>query len=354
MFEKQKIVIIDDDELMRTIFGQLVSTLTDVDRFMFESPVDALAWCKYHEPDLILVDFMMPEMDGIQFISAFRKIRGNDIPVIMITSISDRHIRYEALEQGANEFLQKPIDEIEFKVRVRSLLALRHSQKLLADRALHLADEVDKITLQLQHRENEIIFRLAKAAEFRDNDTGSHLVRIMLYADQIGKCSGLSNKERMILKKAAIMHDIGKVGIPDSILQTPRRLTKEEFENIKAHTLIGCNILKDSTSQVLQAGATVALTHHERFDGNGYPNGLSGNDIPLFGRLISVVDMFDALVSRRPYKEPWPVDQAVDEIRSLAGTNFDPDCVNVFFKDWSAIEQIMLVDEKLAIDTLWN
>jgi response regulator RpfG family c-di-GMP phosphodiesterase len=354
MAEQQKIVIIDDDKFMLTILDQLVSTQTDKDRFIFESPVAALDWCKHNEPDLILVDYMMPNMNGLQFITAFRKLKGKDIPVIMITALNDRHVRFEALDKGANEFLEKPIDETEFQVRIRNLLSLRHSQKLLADRALHLADEVEKSTLQLQHREDEIIFRLAKAAEYRHNETGSHLVRIMLYADHIGKSLGFSNQDRLLFKKAAIMHDIGKVGIPDDILLKPGRLTEREFDSIKEHPLIGYNILKDSSSLVLQAGATVALTHHERFDGKGYPHGLSGNDIPLFGRLISVVDMFDALVSRRTYKEPWPISHVVDEIKSLAGANFDPDCVNAFFKDWSSIERIMKIDETLALDNLWN
>ena len=354
MFEKQKIVIIDDNKLMRTVLDQLVSTLTDIDRFLFESPEDALDWCKSNDPDLILVDYVMPSMNGIQFITAFRKIRGNDVPVIMITSSDNKNVRYEALEQGANDFLQQPIDEIEFQVKVRNLLALRHNQKLLADRALHLADEVDKITIQLHHREDEIIFRLVKAAEYRDSNTGSHLVRIKFYADLIGKGLGFSNRKRMLFKKAAIMHDVGKVGIPDNILLKPGRLTEEEFDKIKTHTLIGFNILRNSTSHVLQAGADVALTHHERFDGKGYPHGLSGNDIPLFGRLVSVIDMFDALVSRRSYKEPWTVRQAADEIQGLAGSSLDPECVNAFFKDWASIERITLIDEKLAFDTLWN
>lgn len=354
MLKRQKIVIIDDNKFMQAILDQLVSKLTNIERFLFDSPANALVWCKNNDPDLILVDYVMPGMNGIEFITAFRAIRGNEVPIIMITSSDNKNVRYEALDHGANEFLQKPIDEIEFKVKVRNLLALRHNQKLLSDRALHLIEEVDKITIELQHREDEIIFRLVKAAEYRDSVTGNHLVRIMLYADHIGKCMGISNRERILFKKAAIMHDVGKVGIPDVILLKNGRLTEKEFEIIKAHTLIGYNILNKSTSHVLQAGADIALTHHERFDGSGYPHGLSGKDIPLFGRLVSVVDMFDALVSRRSYKESWPVGQATDEIQGLAGSSLDPECVNAFFKDWPAIERIMRTDEKIALDELWN
>jgi response regulator RpfG family c-di-GMP phosphodiesterase len=221
-----------------------------------------------------------------------------------------------------------------------ALLDLEAARHKLAMRADTLAEEVSKATAAILQRERETVLRLSKAAEYRDPETGAHILRMAHYSELIARGLGLPLADQQLLLEAAPMHDIGKVGITDSVLLKPGRLTQEEFELMKQHAQIGYEILKDSSSLVLQTGAAIALGHHEKFDGSGYPQGLVGEQIPIFSRIVAVADVFDALTSERPYKKAWSLERASEHLKAQSGLHFDPACVEVFFAHW---EQVLAI-----------
>ena len=246
---------------------------------------------------------MMPQMDGLELLQHLRAMPGKAlIPVIMITAHVQTEVRHKALQMSANDFLTKPVNKIELRARVSNMLALRKAQLQLACRADWLADEVRNATREIAAREREVIHRLSRASEYRDPETGAHLVRMAQYARLLAANLGLPEWEQHLILDAAPMHDIGKVGIPDGILLKPGRLTADEMTTMRTPPQIGADILKGSASALLQAAATIALTHHEKYDGSGYPHGLAAAQIPLYGRIVAVADVFDALTSARPYK----------------------------------------------------
>jgi len=337
-----KVAIVDDTEINLTLMKHLVNKLDGCEAFCFSDSAAGLQWCLNNSPDLIIVDYMMPSPDGLEFIQRFREgtLREIGIPILMITANNQKEVRYQALAAGANDFLTKPVDTAEFHVRLKNMLVLRDSQKKLADHAVWLADEVRKATAQILARENEIILRLSKATDYRDPETGAHILRVAHYARHIADNLGLPEADRELVFQAAPMHDIGKVGIPDHVLLKPGKYEPEEFEIMKRHSRIGYEILANSEVPVLQAGAQIALTHHEKFDGRGYPDGSKGEDIPLFGRICAVADVFDALTCLRPYKAPWEIERAVALLREEAGRHFDPACVEAFLARWDEVLEI--------------
>jgi|SRR5450830_1193202 len=336
-----QVLIVDDTEINLVLFEALIKKLDGTVSKTFSSSTAGLAWAKAHDPDLIVVDYMMPELDGIDFIRLLRETPGKEgVPILMITANDQKQVRYRALDVGATDFLTKPVDKIEFLARVTNMLALSDVRKKLADRAEWLAEEVRKATSEIVLRERETVIRLSKAAEYRDPETGAHILRMAHYSELIAKGLGLTVSEQVLLLEAAPMHDIGKVGIADAILLKPGRLTPEEMEIMKQHAKIGHEILRGSSSKVLQAGAEIALAHHEKFDGTGYPSGLQGSKIPIFSRIVAVADVFDALTSERPYKKAWPLEQAAEHIKINAGTHFDPKCVSAFLEQWDSILKI--------------
>lgn len=335
------VVILDDNQINVTLMEHLVRKLDGCRSVPFLDPDAALAWCRDHEPDLVVVDYMMPGMDGIQFLERLRSQPGKDeVPVLMITASTERDVRYQALDFAFSDFLNKPVDRTEFLSRSRNMLALRSSRRQLADRAEWLAAEVRKATREILDRERETIVRLSKAAEFRDPETGAHILRMAHYSRLIARKLGLPADQQQLILDAAPMHDVGKLGTPDHILLKPGKLTPDEFEIMKHHAEHGFQILKGSSSAVLQAAAEIARTHHEKFDGSGYPRGLKGEFIPLFGRIVAVADVFDALTSERPYKPAWPVERARELIEGGAGQHFDPACVAAFLGAWDDVMAI--------------
>jgi putative two-component system response regulator len=335
------IVIVDDSPITIALLRKLVGKLPDCTAVPFTSAAQGLAWCVANDPDLVICDYMMPEMDGIEFARRFRALPGKaDTPLLMVTAADDRELRHRALALGINDFLNKPFDQIELTARAKNMLALRASQKKLASRALLLADEVTKATREIAARERETLLCLGRAAEHRDPETHEHIMRMSHYSALIAKRLGLGAEECELLLLASPLHDIGKIGTPDQILLKPGRLTPEEFEIMKLHTVIGQTILANSASPILQAGARIAISHHEKFDGSGYPGALKGKDIPLYGRIVAVADVFDALTSERPYKKAWDLDRATALILESRGGHFDPECVDAFFDVFDEVLEI--------------
>ncbi|MEN9455310.1 MAG: hypothetical protein RL210_829 [Pseudomonadota bacterium] len=335
------VVIVDDNEINVTLLRHLVKAIEDTKAITFTDSAAGLQYCLENDPDLVVIDYMMPPPDGMAFIQAFRAHPGRkNTPLLMITANQDAEVRHRALTLGASDFLTKPVDKNEFRARATNMLLLRKSQKQLADRAAWLAEEVAKATNEVLVRERETIIRLSKAAEYRDPETGAHILRMANYSQVIARNLCLSEADQTLLLDAAPMHDIGKVGTPDHILLKPGRLDPEEMDIMRQHASIGYDILKGSPSPLLQKAAVIALTHHEKFDGSGYPNNLKAQDIPIDGRIVAVADVFDALTSERPYKKAWPVDDAVKFMHENSGSHFDPVCIEAFFRNWDEIMAI--------------
>ncbi|MYN20928.1 response regulator [Rugamonas sp. FT107W] len=336
-----QILIVDDNPANLELFGHMLEMLSDTPPVSMSDPGAALAWCADNDPDLVLVDYMMPEIDGLEFLRRFRALPGKEqTPLVMVTADTQNKIRHEALRLSANDFLTKPVNFIELNARVGNLLALGRAQRQLAHHAARLADEVRKATADIAAREREAIYRLSRAAEFRDPETGSHLLRMAAFSELIARNLGLPEDECERILAAAPMHDIGKLGIPDAILLKPGPLDSTELEIMRRHAQIGADILADSASPLLQAGALIAASHHERYDGSGYPRGLAGEAIPLYGRIVAAADVFDALTSARPYKPAWSFAQARSAMEAGCGSHFDPACVAALFRDEAALAAI--------------
>ena len=335
-----KVVIVDDTHINLVLMSRLMEKLEDVSTVAFQSAREALAWCQNNPYDLLVLDYMMPDLNGLEFIAALAQEGRRRPPVLMVTASHDVEIRHRALENGANDFLNKPIDKVEFLARTRNMLELRRATVALENRASWLASEVSKATADLRAREQETILLLCRASEYRDPETGAHIQRMAHYSRLIAAELGMSEEEQECLLNAAPMHDIGKVGTPDTILLKPGRLNAQEMEVMRQHALIGYNILKSSEAKMLQLAAEIAYSHHERFDGTGYPNGLKGEAIPLAGRIVAVADVFDALTNVRPYKQAWSLDAARAFLVDNSGSHFDPACVDALLRRWPAVLDI--------------
>jgi two-component system response regulator RpfG len=336
------VLIVDDQETTLNVLHDLIAAQCPVARIVtYANPRDALAWAHGNDADLVLVDYRMPEMDGIQFLLALRSLAAyDDVPIIVVTAVNERMVRLEALGAGATDFVCKPVDPAEFQARCQNLLTLRHQSKLLHDKNRSLEGAVHEAMESVLLREKETLRRLAKAGEYRDEETGFHLDRMARYSRIIAEAAGIPEADCETLELAAPMHDIGKIGIPDAILLKPGRHDDKERFIMRQHTVVGYDILKGSPSRYLQAGAVIALGHHERYDGTGYPNGLHGEEIPVFSRIVAIADVFDALTSKRPYKEAWPFDKALDYVSAERGTHFDPRLADAFLSRITRVREI--------------
>lgn len=336
------ILIVDDSRSSAAAIAGVVARLDDCTAETCLDPIEAMKLCQARQFDLLLVDYVMPKMDGIEVIDALRRSETYRlVPIIMITSEIDQKLRLRAIEAGATDFLTKPFDWVELQARVRNLLALRIAQLELADRARHLASRVEAATHHLVEREEEVIWRLARAIEYRDGTTGDHVSRVAQISRLIARGLGLDEEQARIVYLAAPLHDIGKIGVSDMILQKPGRLTDAEMALMRQHVDIGCHILAEGSSDLIRIAGLIAGAHHEKWDGTGYPEGLAGDAIPLVGRIVAVADVFDALCSERPYKPAWTIERAFDEIVNCSGSHFDPACVDAFRQQWPKISAIM-------------
>ena len=280
-------------------------------------------------------------MNGVDFVRLLKTLPNYEaVPVIMITIKKDAETRYAALDSGVADFLSKPVDVYECTARSRNLLTMRQQQLALQNRGDLLESLVKTATLEIRTREKETLMRLARAGEHKDYDTAMHLQRMSLYSRALAEAVGLSEAEAEIIELSAPLHDIGKIGIPDSILLKKGPLDSDELKLMRKHPLIGYEILQNSPSKYLQMGGEIALAHHERFDGTGYPYGLKGKAIPLAARIVAIADVLDALTSIRPYKEAWTIDKAFEYISDESGKHFDPELVNVMLSIRRTVEKI--------------
>ncbi|MDH4276052.1 MAG: response regulator [Gammaproteobacteria bacterium] len=283
-----------------------------------------------HQFDLVLLDIRMPNMDGFEVMRALQSVDSSDyVPVLVLTAQTDKETRLKALECGAKDFVNKPFDRLEVMTRIRNILQVRLLHNRIRQENRTLEQQVQLSLQQLESTRLEVLRRLGLAAEYRDNETGYHIVRMSKYSQLIAQAFGLPEEHCTRILQASPMHDIGKIGIPDAILLKPGKLAPDEWAIMKTHASIGAEILSQG-SALLEAARVIALSHHEKWDGSGYPQGLVGEQIPIEGRIVAVADVFDALTSERPYKKAWNVNDAVAEIRRGSGAHFQPEIVDAF------------------------
>ncbi len=329
-----------DDEMANVVLLQRM--LQGAGYTNLQSATDSrqgLRECIENPPDLLMLDLMMPHLDGYAVMETLRAAWGPDnaIPILVLTADASRAACRRALSLGASDFVNKPIDMMEMRLRARNLLnsrlldqKLRAANAQLEARVTERTRDLERINLDLQQAQTEALEKLALAAEFRDDDTGEHIERVGAGAALLARQLGLSTHEADLIGRAAPLHDIGKIAIPDSILLKPGKLTNDEFDQMKTHAATGAALLSQSRSPLMQRAEIIARTHHERFDGSGYPMKLAGEEIPIEGRIAAVIDVFDALTHERPYKAAWPIADALAEICKCAGAHFDPRVVAAF------------------------
>ena len=327
-----RILIVDDDPTNLHYLKRLLDIGGYDNVRTATSGREALLVGASFDPDIIILDLQMPDMDGYEVLKIIRplQISGAYLPILVFTADATHAARKMALELGASDFLTKPGDATEILLRVKNFLTMRFWSKELNDRNIDLEDRVRERTHELERSHFEIVDRLARAGEYRDDDTGQHTRRGGELSARIASHLGLPSQTVRLIQQAALLHDLGKIGVPDSILLKPGRLTEEEFRTMQKHCLHGASILAEGSSPLLQMAERIAASHHERFDGTGYPHGLSGEEIPIEARIVAVADVFDALTSERPYKRAWDKEAAKAEILSQRGRQFDPQIVDAF------------------------
>ncbi len=348
----QTIMILDDEpDNVLLIEETIKRNLPDVRTVGFTSPQEAVRWCDTNEPDLCLIDYKMPGMSGIEFMARVRRRASfQGIPMIMITGQPGTELQQQALECGATDFLSKPINVADVVVRTRNHLRLRESLRDGRQDMSRLECQIKESAQQLIEQEQAVIIqRLTHLSGYRDEETGNHMRRMAHVTQLIAQELGLDARFCDMLLLAAPMHDIGKVGIPDRILLKPGRLDPVERGIMQTHARIGHDLLKDSHSELLRMGAEIALTHHEKYSGEGYPNGLAGEAIPLSGRIVATADVFDALVNARHYKKAWALGDALEFMRQERGRHFDPGCVTALLR---RIDDVMDIQQKFVEDDI--
>ena len=315
--DKPRILIVDDEpanlKVMREVLGNQY-------RMSFaKSGAVALALLEKEQPKLILLDIMMPDMNGFEVCEILKSTPAlSHIPIIFVTALGDESDEFKGFELGAVDYITKPISPAIVRARVKTHLSLVQAE-------------------QLKQAHVDLVHRLGRAAEYKDTDTGEHIARMSQYSKLLALEFGMGEQQAELLRQAAPMHDVGKIGIPDAILLKPGRLTPDEFDHMKQHAAIGAQILANSSSPLLQLAHKLAIEHHEKWDGSGYPNGLKGEHISVEGRIVAIADVFDALTSKRPYKEAWGVEEALEHMQAQAGKHFDPHLINLFVNKLDAI-----------------
>lgn len=335
-----QILIVDDTPKNIQILGQILSA-NGYKVIIANNGVQALKVTEKVLPDLILLDVMMPEMDGYE---TCRQLKNSErtakIPIIFLTARSETNDIVKGFETGAVDYILKPFQTLELIARVKTHVENKILKENLESVVEKRTRELKKALQAIEESHSELIFRLGRAAEFRDNETGFHLRRMSHYSVVLAEAAGMNNEFIGMLLIASVIHDLGKIGIPDSILLKPDKLTPDEFDTMKKHCSLGAELLSGSESLMVQMAERIALSHHEKWDGTGYPNNLKGKEIPIEARIVAIADVFDALTSERPYKDEWPIQDAVELLQKEKGFHFDPELVDLFIDRMPVIEDI--------------
>ena len=340
-FKDLNILICDDSITNALILTKLVEEEITSNVITLTDPRKIAPTLVEQAIDLLLLDLEMPHINGFEVMEQIRKSYEPDqLPILVITGIQGRETRNKALTQGANDFLNKPFDQIEVILRVKNLLKIRQSYVLHEKDNSILERKVQQRTKELSKSIDGLLYSLAVAGELKDDETGKHVLRVGKYARILAEGYGLSRELSRMIEQAAPLHDIGKIGIPDRILLKPAKLDDDEREVMNQHTIFGHDLICDHDSALVQMAQSIAYTHHERWDGRGYPSALKGESIPIEGRITAIADVFDALTTQRPYKEAWPLEDAIDYINQEAGQAFDPDLIGVFKNNLDNIKYV--------------
>lgn len=339
-----KILVVDDNKTNLILLKKLAGTVAGCTGIGFSSPEEVLNAMPELDFDIGVIDFQMPVYNGVDLLVEIRRFdKYRDKPFVVVTADGDTATRMTALNAGAIDFLTKPVNPVEFQARIRNLVALMEARNQLAEKAEWIRREVARAVEELREREQEIIYRLTLAATYKDTDTALHTLRVGAYAEAIARAYGLPAEICSDIRVAAPMHDIGKVGIPDAMLLKRYTYVDAEATQVRSYSSVGGHILGQSRSSLLQLAAEIAGAHHERWDGQGYPNRLAGEAVPLAGRIVAIADSFDGMTRARPYKEAWSLDRAIQHIKDRAGSQFDPACVEAFVAALPEIRKIMAV-----------
>lgn len=337
-----EIVIVDDQASARSMLRHVITDIAEnLSVNDFGDPQQALDWCAGRDVDLILLDYRMPGIDGLEFARQLKRMpRHRHTPVVLVTVIGDEPLRQAALDAGVIDFLVKPIRPRELRARCHNLLQLRQNSAMTRQRMLELEQRLLASLHEIESRERETLVRLARAIEFRDAGTSAYLERMSRIAGLIAEQMGMSEDQVSMIEVAAPLHDMGKIAIPDAVLLKPGKLDEDEVAVMRRHPRIGHELLAGSQNRAIQMAASIALRHHERFDGSGYPDGLVGTAIPLEARIVAVADVFDALLSPRPYKAAWSIDEALAYLYAQRGRHFDPACVDALMQRRADVDYI--------------
>jgi putative two-component system response regulator len=331
-FRNARILVVDDEDANIEILKRILlyAGFTRVE--CTNDSREAAAKYVEHRPDLILLDLHMPHLDGLEVMDQLNEIaEASYLPILILSGDLTPEARRDALSRGAKDFVNKPFQQEELLLRIKTLLETRFLYIQIQSQNQLLEAKVRERTRELVEAQIEIIERLAVAAEFRDDNTGQHTHRVGQMSALLAKQLGLTDAQVSLIRRAAELHDVGKIGVPDTILMKMGKLTPEEFEIVKTHTVIGARILSGGKFPLLRLAEEIAFSHHERWDGDGYAR-IRGVDVPLAGRIVAVADVFDALTQQRPYKPAWPVGEAIGEIDRQRGRQFDPGVVDAFLR----------------------
>ncbi|MFW5425949.1 MAG: HD domain-containing phosphohydrolase [Methylophagaceae bacterium] len=336
------ILIVDDQFVNVKLLEKVLKQAGFENIFSTDDSRQAVPLYLEHDIDVLLLDIRMPHLDGFEVMQKLQATIQNDyLPILVLTAELTSETRSRSLTSGAKDFLTKPFDRQEVILRTSNIIEVRLLHKQILQQNIILEAEVKKRTQELENSRLEIIQRLGLAAEYKDNETGNHVLRMSKFSHALAKLYGLADKDLEMILCASPMHDIGKIGIPDRVLLKPGKLDNDEWEIMKSHVTIGAELLSGGESPLLSMAKSIALTHHEKWDGSGYPEGLSGDDIPIEGRICAISDVFDALTSERPYKEAWSIEKAVALIKDESGKHFDPRLVELFEEILPEIKSIM-------------
>lgn len=340
-----RILVVDDQPVNVKLLEKVLSAAGYTNVVSTTDSREAASLFQQSPTDLVLLDLNMPHKDGFEVLNEIREMEKDYPPVIVLTALKDVDSRVQALENGARDFISKPFDRVELLSRIHNMLEVRLLHMAVKNQNTLLEEMVRERTRELEETRMEIIRRLGRAAEYRDNETGLHIIRMSKFSQILGQAAGMGEQEAEMLLNASPMHDIGKIGIPDSILLKPGKLDAGEWETMKTHSTMGAKILSGHHSELMEMARVIALTHHEKWDGSGYPKGLSGEKIPLVGRIVALADVFDALTSERPYKKAWPVEEAISFIKDNSGKHFDPELTELFIAN---LDKIIEIRDKYA------